>query len=87
MFSNSLFLILLNIIISVILIYGIHLSWNYIRDTYSKKKTKDLVNTQIEKYKKIIEEIQQPSSPTQEFIPEEEKINMMEDLTAFMNSL
>lgn len=87
MFSNSLFLILVNIIISVLLIYGIHLSWNYIRDTYSKKKTKDLVNTQIEKYKKIIEEIQQPSSPTQDFIPEEEKINMMEDLTAFMNSL
>jgi len=87
MFSNSLFLILVNIIISVVVIYGIHLSWNYLRDTYSKKKTKDLVNTQIEKYKKIIEEIQQPSSPAQEFIPEDEKLNMMEDLTAFMNSL
>lgn len=63
------------------------------RDTYSTKKTKDLVNTQIEKYKKIIEEIQQqPNSSivhdreTPEFIPDDEKVNMMEDLTAFMNS-
>jgi hypothetical protein len=33
--------------------------WNYLVDTYSTKKTKDLVNTQIHKYKQIIQELQE----------------------------
>jgi chaperone required for assembly of F1-ATPase len=43
---------------SIIVIYGCHCSWNILKDTYSKRKTKDLVNTQIKKYQKMLDEIQ-----------------------------
>jgi len=43
---------------SIIVIYGCHFSWNILKDTYSKRKTKDLVNTQIKKYQKMLDEIQ-----------------------------
>jgi hypothetical protein len=68
-----------------------------LKDTYSTKKTKDLVNTQIEKYKKIAHEIaignkqlddggSQPNSASQ-FLNEEEIQIMNNDLTAFTESL
>ena len=46
------------LLVSVIIIWLGHILWNRLKDTYSKKKTKDLVNTQIQKYKKVIEELQ-----------------------------
>lgn len=58
MFSNFIFLIIINICFSVLVIYGCHCSWNILKDTYSKRKTKDLVNTQIKKYQKMLDEIQ-----------------------------
>jgi hypothetical protein len=48
-----------NIIISLLIIFVIHWIWSYLKDTYSTKKTKDLVNTQINKYKQIINELQE----------------------------
>ena len=61
--------ILVNIIISIFAIYIIHSLWNYLKDTYTTKKTKDLVNSQIQKYKNMMEEIQQQktSSPQDPF--------------------
>ena len=60
MFSNSsfgmFFTLFTSIAISIFIIYGGHNIWNYIKDNYSTKKTKDLVNTQIQKYKKIIDD-------------------------------
>ena len=50
--------ILFNIIISFILIFLIHQLWNWLKDNYSIKKTKDLVGSQITKYKSIIEELE-----------------------------
>jgi uncharacterized membrane protein len=47
---------------SIIVIYGCHCSWNILKDTYSKRKTKDLVNTQIKKYQKMMDEIQNSKS-------------------------
>lgn len=58
MFSNFIFIIIINICFSVLVIYGCHCSWNILKDTYSKRKTKDLVNTQIKKYQKMLDEIQ-----------------------------
>lgn len=58
MFSNFIFIIITNICFSVLVIYGCHCSWNILKDTYSKRKTKDLVNTQIKKYQKMLDEIQ-----------------------------
>uniref|UniRef100_A0A6C0ETE5 Uncharacterized protein n=1 Tax=viral metagenome TaxID=1070528 RepID=A0A6C0ETE5_9ZZZZ len=46
-----------NIIISIIIIILIHYLFNYLKDTYTTKKTKDLVKTQTEKYKTILDEI------------------------------
>jgi len=83
MFSNLWFSIAINICISLFLIYGIHLFWNHIKDNYSKPKTKNLVNSQIEKYKKIIDEIQQAKPPSAPINKTEEMYN---ELTDYMNT-
>lgn len=74
---SSLFI---NIIISILIIFIAHSLWNYIKNTYSTKKTKDLIGSQIQKYKNMIEEIQkqkesQHTNPT---------ISMQEDLEKWM---
>jgi hypothetical protein len=62
--------ILVKIVISfIIIILGHHL-WIYLKDTYSVKKTKDLVGSQIQKYKTILNDIQQAEA---EAIKEKEK--------------
>jgi len=43
--------------ISVILIFLLHQLWNFIKNTYSTKKTKDIVSFQTQKYKSILQEI------------------------------
>jgi len=84
---NLLLQILCNIILSFIIIYGIHTIWDYFKEKYSTKKTRDLVNSQITKYKKMIEEIQHEkmSLPTL-FENPDEKLSMQNDLTEFINS-
>jgi hypothetical protein len=89
MFSNLLFSILIRIIISILIIYGIHQIWEYLKDTYSTKKTKDLVNTQIQKYKKMMNEIQENNKLGSPSPDENVEINiesMDKDLTEFMNT-
>jgi len=49
--------IILSGIISFIVILLIHQLWNYLKDQFSTRKTKNLVNTQLAKYKEIIEEL------------------------------
>ena len=51
--------ILLKIIVSFIIILLGHRIWIYLKDTYSVKKTKDLVGSQIQKYKMILNDIQE----------------------------
>jgi hypothetical protein len=82
---NILLQILINITFSILIIYGIHCIWNYLKDTYSTKKTRDLVNSQITKYKKLIEEIQS-NKPNNKplFENPEEKQTMHNDLADFM---
>jgi type III secretory pathway component EscR len=83
MLSNNIINLLITIIISIGIILSIQYIWNYIKDNYSTRRTKDLVNSQIEKYKKLLEK--QGSQQT-EFISEEEQENMKEKLTQFINS-
>jgi hypothetical protein len=83
MFSNIWVSIAVNICASLFIIYAINIIWNYIKDNYSKPKTKNLVNTQTEKYKKIIEELQQSKPPV---IKIDEKQQMYNELNDFMNS-
>lgn len=60
------------IVISFLFIFIVHFVWNYIKDTYSIKKTKDLVGIQTQKYKSILEEvIQNKNNPAAEAEPEE----------------
>ena len=72
------------IIISFLFIFIVHFVWNYIKDTYSVKKTKDLVGIQTQKYKSILEEvIQNKNNPVTE--PEELIPQVNEDeLTQYM---
>jgi hypothetical protein len=76
---------LFNLTISILVVYVGHYLWNYIKDTYSTKKTKDLVNTQIEKYKKMMKQIQENNTGIKEdFLNETEKNTMDKELVDFM---
>lgn len=48
--------ILITIVFSLFIILGLHYSWNYIKDTYSTKKNKDVIAYQTQKYKEMLEE-------------------------------
>jgi hypothetical protein len=68
MFSTTILNFIVTIIISLGIILSMQYLWNYIKDNFSTKRTKDLVNSQIEKYKKILEK---QGSQQVEFISEE----------------
>jgi hypothetical protein len=62
-----------------------------LKDTYSTKKTKDLVNTQLNKYKQIIQEMQEnKANETSLVLSQNASMNMnidMDDLlTEFMEN-
>lgn len=94
MFSNPLFQLLLKIIIILVIIYTLQCGFEYLKDTYTKPRVKDLVNTQIKKYKEIVSEI----NHKKELLPIEDnnddgsfndQINiedMNTELLTFMNS-
>ena len=77
------------ILLSIIIIIIIHFLWNYIKDTYSTKKTKDLVGSQTQKYKNMLDEYIENNNNNNNvlenhFIPEEEFASMDDDLTQFL---
>lgn len=67
MFSYMWTSILINIAISITIIIIGHYLWNYLIETYSDKVTKDILGSQTQKYKAIIDELQQRNSPIEEF--------------------
>jgi len=73
-----------NIIISIIIIILIHYLFNYLKDTYTTKKTKDLVKTQTEKYKTILDEMmnKNPDGIENTFIFDSE--NMQNELDSYL---
>ena len=86
---SSLFL---HIIISVFIVMILHYLWEYLKNTYFKKysKTKDLVNTQLQKYKNIIEELQEKDKKDKKDKIEEKEgkeIDMEKDLEKFMEEM
>jgi hypothetical protein len=66
-------------------VIGIHYAYEYIKNTYSSKITKDIVGFQTKKYKDMMEEILQ-SSREPEFLNENEKQDMENDLAQFVSS-
>ena len=81
--------IFLNILLSIIIIYLGHHLWEYLRDKYTTKKTVDLVNSQTQKYKKMMEEIQtvESTAPFDSVIKEDIDLSMEDELATFMNTI
>ena len=69
-----LFEFIIQIIISLFIIFILHYLFNYLKNTYSTKKTKDLVGFHIQKYQEILNEMQhQPNIKPIEFISDYDK--------------
>jgi len=84
-YSNNTFQLCISIIVSFIIIYIIQYIFNYFIYTYSIPKSKDLVNTQLFKYKKMIAELQQNNKNNKN--EDESDINMADmnaDLLEYM---
>ena len=73
--------ILIQIFISLFVIFIIHTFYNYIKDTYSIKRTKDVVGFQVQKYQEIIQEMQNNQFIPNQFIPNQSKVIMQNELT------
>lgn len=73
-------------IISLLIIALLHYFWNYLKDTYTTKKTKDLVKTQTEKYKAILDEMLENRGPVQNNVDDIflQKESMQNDLDNFL---
>lgn len=73
-------------IISLLIIALLHYFWNYLKDTYTTKKTKDLVKTQTEKYKAILDEMLENRRPVQNNVDDlfSQKETMQNDLDNFL---
>jgi len=78
--------ILKTAVISLIIIALLHYFWNYLKDTYTTKKTKDLVKTQTEKYKAILDEMleNRPTIQDNVDILFLQKENMQNELDCFL---
>jgi hypothetical protein len=86
MFSNSFLHFIFTIIISVLIIFVAQNLWNFIKDNYSTKKTKYLVNSQIAKYRQMIQNQSSQPAPI-DFVSEEESRNMENELLNYVNTL
>jgi hypothetical protein len=76
-----------NIIISIIIIVLIHYLFNYLKDTYTTKKTKDLVKTQTEKYKIILDEMTNKKNEVDENLFIFNKENMQNELDSYLEQV
>jgi predicted PurR-regulated permease PerM len=80
--------IFITIIISLLIIYSIHYVWDQLKNNYSTKKTRDLVNIQMNKYHKIIEDMnneKEKHTPVTQLDKNDiEKLNA--DLETFINT-
>jgi len=73
-----------NIIMSIIIIILIHYLFNYLKDTYTTKKTKDLVKTQTEKYKTILDEMINKKNNEDENMFSFNSENMQNELDSYL---
>jgi hypothetical protein len=93
MFSSLFLQIIIKILVFIGIIYAIQYVIEYLKDRYTKPRVKDLVNTQIKKYKEILFEMNE-NQITQDNIETNEDVfndktnidDMNTDLLTFMNS-
>jgi len=82
--------ILITTTISLLIIISVHYLWNYIKDTYSERKTKDLVGFQTQKYKSILSELiengreQSKTQEKEQILTENDLMNMDNELTRYL---
>jgi len=83
----------INILLSLAIIVFAHYIWDHLKNTYSTKKQKNLVEFQTNKYKAIIEELREnrlvvakPAIEEEEdvFLSPEEKDWMVKELSAYL---
>jgi len=81
------------IAISILIIIVIHYLYEYIKNTYSTNIKKDIIGFQTKKYKEIMEEILKkddkidvPSSPQDDFLNENDKQTIENDLAELVSS-
>ena len=95
MFSSSVYInLIITLIISLFIILLCQHLWNYLLDNFSTKKTKYLVNGQMEKYKKIMGILNESgnvpentSKTTESYISKIEKQEMNQDLENYLKDL
>ena len=81
------FNIIQTIVFSLIIIIVIHSLYQHIKDILVPKKTRDLVELQVQKYKDILCELQEKQYiKEEETMPEIDYTNMEDDLMQFANS-
>lgn len=88
MFVDMIYFIL-KIIMFIIIIYGGQFVWDIVKDTYTKPKTKDLVNSQVKKYMEMLEDTYNDVNvvtPSQDilFQDEADKQLMSDELSQFI---
>ena len=93
--------ILLNIVLSIIIIFTAHHIWEYCKSNYTVKKTKNLIESRDSKYKLMLENISNsnptavitsesshiPQPPPNNFVALEEKEWMQKELDRFIDGL
>ena len=67
------------LMLSIFAVVVIHYMWDYIKNTYSVRKTKDLVKIQTDKYDTILSEMLENKNKIDTV-----QINMEEDLSQFL---
>jgi type II secretory pathway component PulC len=77
--------LLINIIISLILIYLCHLAWDYLKTNYSVKKTKDLVNIQNKKIEQILNSLNKEDIPVDNNLNDDDIKKLNDDLESYLN--
>jgi len=86
--------IIINIVLSLAVIILAHLLWDHLKNTYSTKKQKNIVEFQTNKYKAIIGELREnrgqemslnQDSDLASFLSPEEKDWMVKELASFMD--
>ena len=86
-------LILQNAALSILSIVLVQYLWDYFKEKYTVRKTKDLVNFQTKKYREMLESVQESvpeektgakPTPEEEYISPEEKERMIQELMSFI---
>jgi hypothetical protein len=83
------------VFLSILIIALLHYLVNYFKDTYTTKKTKDVIGFHVQKYKDILDQYQETqkinesatplqSESTTHFLSEDEKTAMSNDLQKFL---